>query len=203
MNSFPRLLWLFGILFQYSINPQRCVGLSTLYRESGQTLNMNRLVYFLVSYFSFLSVALRLDGSEATFTISSGNLNSNTLRRAVDGDPSTCIWPRPAVSKASTVNLTFELFNCRAVATVEIMTGNSNIRYIPGVAIQEIDRCHGDRHFPRARCYAESLERVNPKKYRCPGKQARVVDIVVPANLPICEIEINHVPVPGIERILS
>ena len=151
----------------------------------------------------FISVALRLDGSEATFTISSGNLNSYTLRRAVDGDPNTCIWPRPAVSIASTVNLTFTLFNCRAVFTVEIMTGNSNIGYIPGVAIQEIDRCHGDRHFPQARCYAQTLQGVNPIEYQCPGKQSRIVDIVVPANLPICEIEINHVPIPGIQRILS
>ena len=82
------------------------------------------------------------------------------------------------------------------------MTGNSNIRYVPGVAIQEIDRCHGDKHFPQCRFYAETLG-VNPIEYRCPGKETRVVDIVVPANLPICEIEINHVPIPGIERILS
>ena len=128
--------------------------------------------------------------------LKNANLTSNDLRRLVDNDSKTCVQGQPTNGKTSktTIRADFRAA-CLEVTTVVIVVGRTTpaTHSSPYVSLRRL--CSGGWNW--VKCHRAGERAVQPTHYVCSGHYARAVDIEFPSNLPICELTINYLPLPG------
>ena len=149
----------------------------------------------------FLSFPVSI-GSETTLTVShptTTKLTQKELRRIVDGNLTTCLRLGDDNSADSMISIRASFGKqCRAVTSINIVTGDSPSSLTLDILVKQIDLCSEFQNEAITSCNKSSQELSTFLTYNCLKKLSKAVAVAVPVNLSICELMIAYKRKPGI-----